>query len=168
MNKIFKVEKELDDLVVIRVGALTLLDIALHPFLNGNMAYISATRGDQHTFTVVNKDGTTWSWDYGAKHSTMVDDNTKRLQRAIENFLIENGVLLENKTTKLPDHCSIYYNKTFNAWCARIGQQNIINKEVKNEDSMVSYLKKIFGIKKKLRTSYNLAPTGIYVCTVYF
>lgn len=89
-NKVFNLVDVNDEQVVIKVNAEDNLTIAMHPYISGNYDYITLTRGYEkdHIFTVIRKDGTTWSFHWGPHGCTMTSASVDRLRNKTLDFLI--------------------------------------------------------------------------------
>ena len=65
MDDVFEICEVSDDKVIIKVNTDDLLAIARHIGLDANAAYITVTRGKDHVLSVIKKDGTSYSFDWG-------------------------------------------------------------------------------------------------------
>lgn len=89
---VFYLVEDTKEQVIVGVRLLDTLDVARHPYLNKSMEYITVTKGDDHTLTVVNSDGKTWSIDFGLSGHTLVSENVARLRREVMGYLKRSGV----------------------------------------------------------------------------
>ena len=95
MSEVFQLVDQDSEQVVIKVMANDNLTIARHPYISGNYDYITLTRGydKDHIFTVIKKDGSTWSFHWGPYSSTMTSGSTQRLKNKVLDFLcVECGL----------------------------------------------------------------------------
>ena len=92
------------------------LTIADFPFVNSKMAYITVTKGKNHTLTVINKDGTTWSFDWGERGHTLISASTEQLKKAVIDY-VENymHILLDWEDQRITE-AVIYFNSNFGKW----------------------------------------------------
>ena len=90
MSKVFELVAQDAEQVVIKVNAEDNLTIAMHPYISGNYDYITLTRGynKDHIFTVIKKDGGTWSFHWGPYSCTMTSGSVDRLRDKVLDFLI--------------------------------------------------------------------------------
>lgn len=93
MSEVFELVERDDEQVVIKVHADDNLIIAKHPYISSNMDYITLTHGydKDHIFTVIRKDGTTWSFHWGPYSATMTSSSVHRLRDKVLQFLITEG-----------------------------------------------------------------------------
>lgn len=165
MKEVFELVKVDKDKAILKVKELDNLTIAEYPFLNSKMAYITITRGRRHTMTVINKDGSTWSVDWGAGGYTLCSDSINSLKWAARDFFqIECGIPLdltvENSAIK---EAKVFYNRNCRAWQLnlRVGpyqEQNIWFEDCNNKDDVIFKAEKYIG--KKV-WAYKRAQTGI-------
>ena len=124
MSNVFELQEANNELVVLKVNADDPLTVAMNPYLSSDMAYISITRGKEHVFTVIRKDGTTWNFHWGDSGYTLIGDGTKFLKRKVVDF-IENEchILLGLKGGKIKS-AKIFYNSNFSSWQLTIADTN--------------------------------------------
>ena len=97
MSEVFILVKDTPNLTVIKINPnLNNLDIALNPYLKKYMDYISVSKNrGKYTLTVINTDGSTWSFDWGAGGYTLISESTIMLKQAVVNFIRDKtGVYL--------------------------------------------------------------------------
>jgi len=111
MSNVFELIKETAEQVIVKVNAKDLLTIAEHPYVNAQMAYITVTRGDEHVWTIVREDGSTWSWHTGKSGYTLVSKEIDRLRDELSGFLAEKHVFLEVRTELNPYAAKFYAAK---------------------------------------------------------
>ena len=117
LDKVFQIEEESDDQVIVKViNNDNPLTIAKYPFIDGNMAYITVTRGNDHVLTVVNKNGKTFSFHWGDGGYTLISEGLERLKRAVVQFIErENHILLERSGWDIKE-AHIFYNNNYKKW----------------------------------------------------
>ena len=97
MSEVFILVKDTPNLTVIKINPnLSNLDIAMNPYINKNMDYISVSKNrGKYTLTVIKTDGSTWSFDWGAGGHTLISESTEILKREVINFIRDKtGVYL--------------------------------------------------------------------------
>lgn len=165
MSDIFEFVKADSRKAILKVKEVNNLIIADYPFINSKMDYITITRGRRHTMTVINKDGSTWSVDWGEGGVTMCADSVNALKWAARDFFqLECGVLLdftvENDEIK---EATVFYNHNLRSWqlSLRVGpyqEQHLWFKDCKNKDDVIEKSKRYIGERT---WRYQLARTGI-------
>ena len=164
--EIFKLIENNEKLVIVQNLASTTLDVARHPYINLTMDYFTITKGKDHVFTIIKKDGDSWSFDFGQSSYTMITGNIENLKNAVLNFLETQGICVDVCTTAKPNKATIYYNNYFEAWQANLkfpnceGEQNYWSKTATNQTETLKEIKKIFN-KKFSDLRYAVAQTGI-------
>ena len=118
MSKVFTLMEETAEQVVIKVTAVDNYVIATHPYISGDYDYITITRGKNHIFTIIYKDGHTWSFSWGDRGTTMISDGTRRLKEKVLKFLEEEcHILIGWDGIKRPtDEICIYCNPNWKQW----------------------------------------------------
>ena len=91
MDDVFEVCEVSDDKVIIKVNTDDLLAIARHIGLDANAAYITVTRGKDHVLSVIKKDGTSYSFDWGESGYTLISNRLEALRLDVIDFIHENG-----------------------------------------------------------------------------
>lgn len=164
MSEIFEFVKADNSKAILKVKELSTLMIAEHPYMNSKMDYITITRGKQHTMTVINKDGSTWSVDWGDHGCTLCSDSVDSLKWAARDFFQEEcGILLDFcfRNDKIDD-ARIFYNDYFNAWQLSLSglgkNQSIRFKDADNEEDVMVKAELYIG---KHNWVYKRARTGI-------
>lgn len=115
MTKVFKIEEVTNNQVIVEVSAKDPLTVARYPFLNSQMKYITITRGGQHICTVVNENGTTWSWEFGDRGYTLVSDSVEELEKNLLEFIKSHDIAIEYAGGS-PKSACIFYNHNYNKW----------------------------------------------------
>lgn len=108
MSDVFTLFEESKEQIIIQVHADDALTVARHPYVNADFAYITVTRGDDNTFVVVRKDGSTFSWHSGTRGSTLISENLQRLESEIKRFLRHERVFLDVRTELNPCAADFY------------------------------------------------------------
>lgn len=90
MSEIFTLVEQDAEQVIIKVTAIDNYIIAKHPYISSEYDYITLTHGygKDHIFTVIKKDGKTWSFHWGPHGSTMTSTSVDRLRDKTLDFLI--------------------------------------------------------------------------------
>ncbi len=101
---VFTLFEETREQVIVQVNADDALTVARHPYVSSNMAYITVTRGKEHVFTVVRKDGTTWC--FGS--STLLSDGVRKLRDTLLSFIREQHVFIDVRTELNPYAADFY------------------------------------------------------------
>ena len=92
LSKVMKIVDRNSDRVVIEVKSDDPLTTAMYPFIPGNTAYITVTLGDNHVLTVVKKDNSTFSFNWGIGGCTLISENLSQLRREVVTFLKVKGI----------------------------------------------------------------------------
>lgn len=116
LEQVFTLVEATPGQVVLKVLVNDPLIVAKFPFVSMDMAYITVTRGKNHTLTVVKKDGKTWGFDWGENGHTLISDNTERLKKAAVEYIEDYmHILLEAGSWRVKE-ATIFYNKYFKKW----------------------------------------------------
>lgn len=116
LEQVFTLVEATPGQVVLKVLVNDPLTVAKFPFVSMDMAYITVTRGKNHTLTVVKKDGKTWSFNWGESGYTLISDNTERLKKAVVEYIEEYmHILLETGTWRTKE-AKIFYNSYLEKW----------------------------------------------------
>lgn len=94
LSKVMKIMDRNSDRVVIKVSSDDPLTTAMYPFIPGNTAYITVTLGDNHVLTIVKKDNSTFSFNWGLGGHTLISEGLEQLRKEVVNFLKGKGVYL--------------------------------------------------------------------------
>lgn len=95
LNRVFSVFDDAENQVIIKVTAEDALTVAMYPFLSADYAYITITKGGNHIFTVIRKDGTTWNFHWGSHGHTLIGESTEMLRKKTLEFLSGQGIRIE-------------------------------------------------------------------------
>ena len=112
---IFTFEDINDEVIVLKVNCNSPLEAAKNPYVDMTYDYISLTRGRDHILTVVDKQGKSWSIDFGISGHTLVDDRTTLLKNKVLDFLNENHILVEYRGEPLRE-ARVFYNHNYGQW----------------------------------------------------
>ena len=116
MADVFELYHRDSEKVVLKVNANDPLTVALHPYVSSDMEYITVTRGNKHTLTVVKKDGKTFSFNWGEGGYTLISENLETLKRKVISFIEnDNHILLEWDDSQ-PVEATIFYNHNYKLW----------------------------------------------------
>ena len=91
-NKMFSVVSNDDLQVVLKVSVKDNLQVALNPFIQRNYDYITVTKGENHTLTVIKKDGKSFSFNWGEYGFTLISENLERLKREVVKFIKSQNI----------------------------------------------------------------------------
>lgn len=146
--------------VVIKINTKDPLIVAMNPEFSSNMAYITVTRGEKHIMTIIREDGTTWSFHWGCRSSTLISDSVAAMRNKVVDFIRENGIVLG--LTNKPSEATIYYNNNYKSWQLTLrngGESDYIwYKDAHNEYDMMAYAKKFLN---PICWQKGIAQTGI-------
>ncbi len=78
------------DCVLLKVKEDARLDLIKLGCFTGNEELMRLTKGEDHTCTIINKDGTTFSWHWGKSGHTIVTDETSKKGKLIEECITED------------------------------------------------------------------------------
>lgn len=159
-----------DEQVVIKIDELQPIDVAMHPYLDASMAYVTITRGADHTLTVVKRDGSRMaSWTWTARRAPKVEGNAKRLLEAMCDECEKSGVCIEVPSASKPSSCNVFLNPNIDTWQARIiflggrYSQLITFPKATSEDDVVSSLLSDYRFEFDPEPTLSTAPSGIDV-----
>lgn len=94
INEVLSIEEVTKEQVIVKVNADTPLKVAKFPFLSGDMAYITITRGSEHIFTVIKHDGKTWDFHWGSTGYTLISEGIKRLKDEVVKFIEDKNIIV--------------------------------------------------------------------------
>lgn len=168
MKSVFTLEERTPDQVIVKVNAVNdPLVIARHPYIDSKMAYITVTRGENHVFTVINHDGTTWSIEWGERGHTLISRSTELLkEKVVEYIERECQIMLEWDDGEV-DGATIYYNPNFKKWQLTLEgtrkyhnylRSAILSDTAKCKEDMMAFAEKFIVCNG---WQYNKAVTGI-------
>lgn len=120
---IFTLEEANKDLVVIKVNCDNNLTAAKNPPVDMTYDYISITRGKEHIFDVIRKDGTSYNFHFGESGRTCIDKSTELLKNKVLSFLEEKNILIGYEHQPLVK-ANIYYNHNYNKWQLTMESKN--------------------------------------------
>lgn len=116
LEQVFTLVEATPGQVVLKVLANNPLTVAKFPFISMDMAYITVTRGKNHTLTVTKKDGKTWSFDWGERGYTLISDNTERLKKAAIEYIEDYMHILLERGAWRVKNAKIFYNSYLKKW----------------------------------------------------
>lgn len=111
----FSLEEIDNKQVIIKINADDPLTVAKHPYLSSDMAYITVTRGEDHVLTVIRKNGSTFSFEFGRSGYTLITGDLEELKKAVLEFIRQNHIILD-ADGKIPYETTICYNDNFDKW----------------------------------------------------
>ena len=154
---IFTFEDINDEVIVLKVNCNSPLEAAKNPYVDMTYNYISLTRGRDHILTVVDKQGKSWSIDFGISGHTLVDDRTTLLKNKVLDFLNENHILVEYRGQPLRE-ASIFYNHNYKQWQLSMDNTHYMSKTAASAEELIKECKCIVDAKS---WSKGKAQTGI-------
>lgn len=129
---VLSIESYDKDKVIVKVDVKSPLEVAQTGFSMDD-AYITVTRGKQHTMTFITREGKTCSIEWGDGGITLISDSLSRLKREVIRFIEDQGILLEWDDGKI-DNARIFYNSNFGKWQLIIdGARNFGGRNYKKE-----------------------------------
>jgi len=171
MNAIFELTERTPKQIILKVLAKDLLTIAQHPYLSKDMEYITVTRGENHTLTVIYTDGHTFSFHWGSSGHTLISDNLKRLQDAVCNFIETDCHILLGWDDGEIGIAKVFFNRNYSRWQLTLESKGAPRKSAYYWDETATCLqdmcetalnyidREVFGWSK------SVAVTGIDVYT---
>lgn len=78
------------DCVVLKVKDDARLDLIKLGYFTGNEDIIRLTKGENHTCSIFNKDGSNFNWHWGKSGYTLVSDEMKKKGKLIEECITED------------------------------------------------------------------------------
>ena len=161
MSEIFEFVKADNQKAILKVKEVDTLTIAEYPFINAKMDYITITRGKRHTMTVINKDGSTWSVNWGEGGVTLCTDSVDKLKWAARDFFQRECKILLDFTSEKIEAAKVFYNSYFHSWQISFegnrAEQNIWVKAADEHEAM-KIANEYIGDKQ---WHYQRAQTGI-------
>lgn len=115
MNKVLELVSVDNEKVVIKVNAKDPLTVAMNPEFSSDMAYITVTRGNNHTLTVIKEDGKTWSINWGNSGTTLCSDGVNKMKWRVVDFIQKECGIPYGITGTITE-ASIFYNSNFKKW----------------------------------------------------
>ena len=91
-NKMFSVASNDDSQVVLKVSVKDNLQVDFTPLIQRNYDYITVTKGENHTLTVIKKDGKSFSFNWGEHGFTLISENLERLKREVVKFIKSQNI----------------------------------------------------------------------------
>ncbi len=127
MENLYTIVEETPELVVIEVAAMTLLERAMHPEIPDNTKYITISKGDTNTLTVVKTNGTTFDFSWGACGHTLISDSLKRLKRNVTRFLSDSYISISKYDIKTSTSFYVYYNSDCKDYQVQFEKDKFLN-----------------------------------------
>ena len=115
MNKVFELVSNSNEQVVLKVLADDPLVVAMCPYVSGDMAYITVTKGENHVLTVINKNAKRWSFDWGTSGYTLISSNTERLKKEVLKYIDGLNISIEYQGQPVRQ-VNVYYNDWYKKW----------------------------------------------------
>lgn len=162
MNNVFELVQRTNEQVVIKVNADNNLVIAMHPYVDSNYDYITVTRGKNHTLTIVNKNGSTCSFDWGDRGRTLISDGLERLKKEVVKFIEEDCKIVLDADTDDFYEASIFYNSNFKKWQIKFNDRYNVFTNAKNVCEAMGLAEK-YAVRNVDEWESTKAVTGITV-----
>lgn len=161
LNNIFEIVEVDKNQVILKVKNDNPLNIAKFPFVNGEWAYITITRGGNHLLSTIKKDGSKGvSFYWGNTGHTLISEGLELLKANACAFIEQNDIILEYNGSK-PINATIYYNSNYKKWQLTIeGACMYWSKTADNVNSMIKDCKKFVQADT---WAERIAVTGITV-----
>ena len=116
MKPILMKESVSNNLIVVKVNPdLTPLDIAMNPWIDSSIAYISLKRGKNKVMTFIRHDGSTQSISFGENGHTLISDALDERKHKVLNFIIHEMKEFPSLTTEVKS-ASLYFNPYSRNW----------------------------------------------------
>lgn len=96
MEHVLELQEVTSEQVIIKVNANDPLTVAKNPWVSLDEAYYTITRGKNHIFTVVKKDGRTWSFHWGYDGYTLISKSVEQMRIKVVQFIRDNGIDIEH------------------------------------------------------------------------
>ena len=115
-DPIFSLANISNETVVLKINCDTPLQAAKYPYVDTTYEYLSITRGKDHIFSVINKQGECIKTfeDY-SDHRAILGNKTELLKTKALAFLKNNHILI-NYAGERMTKASILYNPRFGKW----------------------------------------------------
>ena len=123
-SDVFELVENTKEQVIIKVNTKTPLEVAKHPYLSAEYEYITVTKGRNHIFTIIYKNGNTQNFDFEESGYTLISDTMTLLKTKIIEFIENNGIMIDVNTCEKPIEACIYYNSNFENWQATLTYPN--------------------------------------------
>lgn len=160
LNKIFKIADVDSNQVIIEVTADSPLIVAKYPFISMQMKYITVTRGREHQLVIINNDGSQDNFHWGDSGHTIISDNRKMLKANVCRFILDNGILIDCRTTNVTEPAKIYYNPNYKKWQLTLGSACYWSSTAKNVNDMINECKKFViadrWVSRKAQTGIDM------------
>lgn len=162
----FELVENTEKQVILKNVAKDALSVAKFPFVSGDYEYITITKGENHTLTVIQEDASSFHFNWGSS-TTVIDDNMKRLRReAVEFVERECAIVLGAECMDEPKEAHIYYNTNYKSWQGTLYYQNgqhvpVWDKESRNAEDMARYLQRFNEKFDVSCLEFGRAETGI-------
>lgn len=160
MEKVLAIAEVTNELVIVKVNANDPLTVARHPYLSSDMEYITVTRGSNHIFTVINKDGKTWDFYFGSNGHTLIGESTALLKNKVMQFIKDNDIII-SYCGDTPRKAKVYYNSSYRKWQLTIECCCMCwaDESIKTIEEAMNYFSRFV----KAKWMHKIAITGIDV-----
>lgn len=166
LNKVFSIEENTPTEVIVKVLPLSLIDVAKHPFVSADWAYITVTKGKNHVLSVIKQDGTKGvSFEWGKGGYTLISNGLEDLKQAVCLFVERDSAIMLDVDFESIKEATICYNSNFKKWELIIDglrcRSGCYFSEIANsKKEMFADVKRIIKVDGWIEST---APTGIAV-----
>lgn len=115
LDNIFSLEEVDYNQVIIKVHGDSPLKVAQFPFISGEYAYITVTRGEDHLLKVIKNDGSSFSFHWGMGGHTLISDELEELKEQVMVFIQQNHIILNYDGGSVTS-AKIYNNYNYDKW----------------------------------------------------
>ena len=111
--------------VVLKVIAKDDSTLAMHPYIRPSYDYITVTRGENHTLSIVNnRCGVIHEFFWGIRGYTLITDDFKLLRQEVCRFIEDQGILLGVGACGVR-HAYVSYHPEYKKWQLTINHNQV-------------------------------------------
>jgi len=159
-NEIFSIVSHDKEKIVLKVSIEDNLTAAMHPYISRNCEYITVTRGKNHILVAINKDGTSFSFQWGSNGYEIIDERTTMLKLKVREFISSQGLLIDLDDDKISE-ATICFNPNWRKWQLTLNDKAYYwSDKATNIDEMIAESKKFVDASL---WEHSIAITGIDV-----
>lgn len=93
-----------EECVILKIKDDKKIDLIKLGYFDGNEDLIRLTKGENHTCTIFDKDGSTFSWYWGTRGYTLVSESTSIMGKLIEECITEDfDIYIGDDLNKIKD-----------------------------------------------------------------
>jgi hypothetical protein len=116
LEDIFTLVEAMPKKVIIKVKPVDNLTIAMYPYINSNYDYITVDKGASKILTVIRKDGSTFSFNWGEGGYTLISKELENLKKAVVEYIEDYCHILLDWIDERKKEAHIYFNKNYGLW----------------------------------------------------